>query len=109
MSKNPTGLLGPGARKRAISPAMKPTMNDPKNTHSSLPLGLTPTSCFFLVRQTAVRRHGIDRAWQHLPEFGEEAIARDTRTLRDGVKRIGADCLFEILRRYGLIGAGADP
>jgi len=53
-----------------------------------------------LARDPAIRCEGIDGARQMLFQFGEDAIARYTGSLRKSVERIGPNGLLEIFRRH---------
>src|SRR6476469_5942723 len=123
----PLGLFGPGESRRAIIPAIKPTMmiqrmplmavalsnvlggNAARRNTRRAVSASKPAGQFSVVRQPSVRRQMIDHIGQILAEPLEQVIARQPALRRQRVDLVGAERAGEIARRNLLVGAVADP
>src|SRR5438067_4368177 len=109
VSMNPEGLLEPGAKSRATSPATKPMMTIQRMFTTGAWRGLYPPRRLLLIRDTTLWSHFIHGLRQLLRQMGQQLIARHSGLPRERIQGVGADCLFQFAWRDCLIRAIADP
>src|SRR3954470_7633265 len=115
VSRNPDGVLGPGATIRAMMPATKPTrmiQRMPMRASWRLVTGTIRshhTRHLVRSRHAALRRHVIDHRRQLSTQFRQQVIARHAGMLGQRVDRVIAKCLLQIVGRDRLVLSGRHP